>query len=147
MTEYVFKLPVEPVAQMRPRFTRRPYVHAYDPVKVKRYKEALAWHAQDQWMASPATGPIKLQLRFFRPVQKSLSKTEHARRLSGAHRPTLKPDVDNYIKSTLDGLNGVIWTDDNEIVSIRADKFYSEDPRVEVYVEKLRPEDSRWMEE
>lgn len=48
MTEYVFNLPVEPVAQMRPRFTRRPYVHAYDPVKVKRYKEALAWHAQGQ---------------------------------------------------------------------------------------------------
>lgn len=35
MTEYVFELPVEPVAQMRPRFTCRPYVHAYDPVKVK----------------------------------------------------------------------------------------------------------------
>ena len=135
MTEYVFKLPVEPVAQMRPRFTRRPYVHAYDPVKVKRYKETLAWHAQDQWMALPATGPIKLQLRFFRPVQKSLSKTEHARRLSGAHRPIVKPDLDNYIKSTLDALTGVLWADDNAIIKLEAEKFYSDQPRVEIVME------------
>ena len=135
MTEYVFKLPVEPVAQMRPRFTRRPYVHAYDPVKVKRYKEALAWHAQDQWMAAPATGPIKLQLHFFRPVQKSLSKIEHARRLSGAHRPIVKPDLDNYIKSTLDALTGVLWADDNAIIKIEAEKYYSDQPRVEIVME------------
>ena len=135
MTEYVFKLPVEPVAQMRPRFTRRPYVHAYDPVKVKQYKQTLARHAQDQWMASPATGPIKLQLRFFRPVQKSLSKTEHARRLSGAHRPIVKPDLDNYIKSTLDALTGVLWADDNAIIKIEAEKYYSDQPRVEIVME------------
>lgn len=135
MTEYVFKLPVEPVAQMRPRFTRQPYVHAYDPVKVKRYKEALAWHAQDQWMAPPATGPLKLQLRFFRPVQKSLSKAERARRLSGAHRPVVKPDLDNYIKSTLDALTGVLWADDNAIIKIEAEKYYSDQPRVEIVME------------
>ena len=135
MTKYVFNLPVEPVAQMRPRFTRRPYVHAYDPVKVKRYKEALAWHAQGQWMAAPATGPIKLQLHFFRPVQKSLSKIEHARRLSGAHRPIVKPDLDNYIKSTLDALIGVLWADDNAIIKIEAEKYYSDQPRVEIVME------------
>lgn len=135
MTEYVFNLPVEPVAQMRPRFTRRPYVHAYDPAKVKQYKQMLAWHTQDQWMASPATGPIKLQLRFFRPVQKSLSKTEHARRLSGVHRPTVKPDLDNYIKSTLDALTGVLWADDNAIIKLEAEKFYSDQPRVEIVME------------
>lgn len=135
MNEYVFKLPVEPVAQMRPRFTRRPYVHAYDPVKVKQYKQALAWHVQDQWMASPATGPIKLQLRFFRPVQKSVSKVEHARRLSGVHRPIVKPDLDNYIKSTLDALTGVLWADDNAIIKLEAEKFYSDQPRVEIVME------------
>ena len=135
MTEYVFNLPVEPVAQMRPRFTRRPYVHAYDPVKVKRYKETLAWHARNQWTAAPATGPIKLQLHFFRPVQKSLSKIEHARRLSGAHRPIVKPDLDNYIKSTLDALTGVLWADDNAIIKIEAEKYYSDQPRVEIVME------------
>ena len=143
MTEYVFKLPVEPVAQMRPRFTRRPYVHAYDPVKVKRYKQALADHAKQSFAsqagyfvaAPPVTGPIKLQLRFFRPIQKSVSKVEHARRLSGAHRPIVKPDLDNYIKSTLDALTGVLWADDNAIIKIEAEKYYSDQPRVEIVME------------
>lgn len=137
MTEYVFNFPVEPVAQMRPRFTRRPYVHAYDPVKVKRYKETLAFHAQNQWAVTPATGPIKLQLRFYRPIQKSVSKAEHARRLSGAHRPIVKPDLSNYIKSFEDGLNGLIWADDNEIVEMVARKYYSDHPRIEVEIEVL----------
>ena len=142
MTEYVFKLLVEPVAQMRTRFTRRPYVHAYDPVKVKRYKETLAWYARDQWTAEPATGPIKLQLHFFRPVQKSLSKTEHARRLSGAHRPIVKPDLDNYIKSTLDALTGVLWADDNAIIKLEAEKYYSDQPRVEIVMEVEENDDN-----
>lgn len=127
MTEYVFNLPVEPVAQMRPRFTRRPYVHAYDPVKVKRYKETLAFHAQNQWAVTPATGPIKLQLRFFRPIQKSVSKAEHARRLLGVHRPIVKPDLDNF--------TGVLWADDNAIIKIEAEKYYSDQPRVEIVME------------
>lgn len=145
MTEYVFNLPVEPVAQMRPRFTRQPYVHAYDPAKVKRYKQSLAEHAR--WaFASQAiyhmgtkahlvTGPIKLRLRFYRPIQKSVSKAEHARRLSGAHKPIVKPDLDNYIKSTLDALTGVLWADDNAIIKIEAEKYYSDQPRVEIVME------------
>ena len=64
-------------------------------------------------------------------------KKERALRLSGAHRPTVKPDTDNYIKSTLDGLNGLLWADDNQIVDLVASKFYSDRPRVEIEVEEL----------
>lgn len=46
MTEYVFKFPVEPVAQMRPRFTLLPYVHAYDHLQAKR----LLWYQNDGGM-------------------------------------------------------------------------------------------------
>ena len=52
-------------------------------------------------------------------------------------RPTVKPDTDNYIKSTLDGLNGLLWADDNQIVDLVASKFYSDRPRVEIEVEEL----------
>lgn len=146
--EYKFVFPIAPVAQARPRATRMGKgIRLYDPQKVHDYKRVLNTMAKEQFKQEPLEGQLRVHLMFFREVQKSLSKKERQLRLLGDHRPTLKPDVDNYIKSTLDGLNGVIWTDDNEIVSIKADKFYSEDPRVEVYVEELRPEDSRWMEE
>nr|WP_320443163.1 RusA family crossover junction endodeoxyribonuclease [Limosilactobacillus oris] len=49
----------------------------------------------------------------------------------------MKPDTDNYIKSTLDGLNGLLWDDDNQIVDLVASKFYSDNPRVEIEVEEV----------
>lgn len=52
--------------------------------------------------------------------------------MSGSHRPVVKPDTDNYIKSTLDGLNGILWEDDNQIVDLVAHKYYSDNPRVEI---------------
>ena len=73
-------------------------------------------------------------MEFYRPVQESISQKERSMRLSGVHRPTVKPDLDNYIKSASDALNGIIWEDDNLIVSLQAEKFYSERPYLVVEI-------------
>lgn len=131
-------IPIEPVEQARPRVTRiGASIRVYDPPKVGRYKRAIAKQARLLYDGEPLDGPLKVHLKFYRHIQKSVSKKEHALRASGAHRPTVKPDVDNYVKSTLDGLTGVLWVDDNLIVSETSDKFYSDHPRVEVEVKKL----------
>lgn len=131
-------IPIEPVEQARPRAVRmRRGVRLYDPAKVRNYKNELALRARMRYPSKPLTGPLKVTLRFYRHLQASLTKKERALRLSGAHRPTVKPDTDNYIKSTLDGLNGLLWADDNQIVDLVASKFYSDSPRVEIEVEKI----------
>ena len=112
-------------------------VRLYDPAKVRNYKSELALRARMRYPSKPLTGPLKVTLRFYRHLQSSLTKKERALRMSGAHRPTVKPDTDNYIKSTLDGLNGLLWADDNQIVDLVASKFYSDRPRVEIEVEEL----------
>lgn len=84
----------------------------------------------------PFDGPLEVCMEFYRPVQASLSQKERARRLSGDHRPTVKPDLSNYIKALEDGLNGILWVDDNLIVSLQADKFYSELPHLVVEIRK-----------
>ena len=129
---------IEPVEQARPRATRMGRgIRLYDPKKVSVYKKQLAMMCKFQYKQEPLTGPLKVELKFFRHVQSSLSKKERELRLSGTHRPVVKPDTDNYIKSTLDGLNGLLWEDDNQIVDLVAHKYYSDKPRVEIEVTKL----------
>ena len=129
---------IEPVEQARPRATRMGRgIRLYDPKKVSVYKKQLAMMCKFQYKQEPLTGPLKVELKFFRHVQSSLSKKERELRLSGSHRPVVKPDTDNYIKSTLDGLNGLLWEDDNQIVDLIAHKYYSDKPRVEIEVTKL----------
>ncbi len=121
---------IEPVEQARPRATRIGRgIRLYDPKKVSVYKF--------KYKQAPLTGPLMVELNFFRHVQSSVSKKERKLRLSGSHRPVVKPDTDNYIKSTLDGLNGLLWEDDNQIVDLVAHKYYSDKPRVEIEVVKI----------
>ena len=58
-------------------------------------------------------------------------------RLLGAHRPIVKPDLDNYIKSAFDALNGVLWADDAMVVDLHAKKFYSEHPHITIEVSEI----------
>lgn len=136
---------IEPVEQARPRATRMGKgIRLYDPKKVSVYKKQLAMMCKFQYKDKPLTGPLIVSLKFYRQVQSSVSKKERELRLSGIHRPIVKPDTDNYIKSTLDGLNGLLWEDDNQIVKIVAEKYYSDRPRIEIEVERLEQnEDER----
>lgn len=129
---------IEPVEQARPRAAhigRR--IIMYDPEKVKNFKKGLHQLAKMSYKDDPLDGQLEVDVWFYRQVQKSLSKIERARRLSGEHRPTVKPDLDNYIKSTLDALNGILWTDDARIVDLHAHKYYSDRPRIEITVREL----------
>ena len=130
---------IEPVEQARPRATRMGRrIRLYDPKKVSVYKKQLAMMCKFQYKDQPLSGQLTVNLKFYRHVQSSVSKKERKLRLIGAHRPTVKPDVDNYIKSTLDGLNGLLWEDDNQIVKIVAEKYYSDHPRVEIEVQGVK---------
>lgn len=129
---------IEPVEQARPRATRMGRgIRLYDPKKVSVYKKQLGMMCRFQYKQAPLAGPLKVEMNFFRHVQSSVSKKERKLRLFGSHRPVVKPDTDNYIKSTLDGLNGLLWEDDNQIVDLIAHKYYSDNPRVEIEVTQL----------
>lgn len=137
MIKLTFDFP--PVAQARPRATRFGRgIRLYDLEQVHVYKAQLAESAQFMYHGEPLTGPLVVTIKFYRAIQQSETKKRHRLKAQGTIRPTKKPDLDNYIKSTLDGLNGFLWVDDNEIVELHTGKYYSDHPRIEIEVEELK---------
>ena len=53
-------------------------------------------------------------------------------------KPTKKPDLDNISKVICDGIShhGGVWYDDSQVVCELLMKFYSDNPRVEVTIER-----------
>lgn len=94
--------------------------------------------AQEAYKGQPLDGPLEVTFWFYRPLQKSVSKSAKARRLAGVEPPVVKPDLSNYLKASEDALNGVLWLDDRLIVIERCFKRYSETPHIEVEVKKYR---------
>lgn len=132
-----FTFEIEPTPQLRPRVSSRPYIRVYDPPKVKQFKSLLRSLAVNQYARPPMLGPLSVSLTFYRPVQKSISQSERELRLSNQSKPVVKPDTDNYIKATLDALNGVLWHDDSQIVKIIGEKRYGDHPKITVSVKPV----------
>lgn len=131
-----------PVAQGRPRFSRQGgFVKAYDPIQSKSYKQLIRLELQPL-LSNPDFTPInqacRLFLKVFRTIPNSFSKKKWEAAINGEIRPTTKPDTDNYVKGVLDALNGTVLKDDSVVCAIFAQKFYSERPRIEVFIDILR---------
>lgn len=126
---------IEPQQQERPRATGRGrFIRVYDPPKTAKFKRELKQLATEVYHDAPLEGEIYLKVAFYRKIQKSISKKEHDRRASGEHRPIVKADLSNYLKSFEDALNGILWKDDAMIVHEEIDKYYSDNPRIEVEI-------------
>ncbi|MGH2080234.1 RusA family crossover junction endodeoxyribonuclease [Aerococcus urinaeequi] len=138
--KYVFD--IAPVPQGRPRFARRgKSIQTYDPPKSKKFKQELAALAEkkkeQQHFYADKHVPIEVCLRFYIPLLKSFTKTKCEQAINGALRPPKKPDIDNYIKGTLDSLNGIFWNDDGQIVDLHIGKYYSDNPRIEMEIKEI----------
>lgn len=140
MVECSFVLRGTPVPQGRPRFARSPkgFVMAYDPAKSKAYKQAIALEASLNAPEKPFECPVRLSLRIYLPIPKSLSKKKHEEASAGVIRPQKKPDVSNILKGVEDAMKGIVYADDSQIVEYGVlGKWYSDDPRIEVKVEAV----------
>lgn len=134
-----FTIPGEVVPQGRPRFARtRSGIRTYDPAKSRNYKTFVQWSTHELWPAEPLDGPLSVRIVEYRAIPASWSKKRREEALSGIIRPTGRPDMDNVVKTILDSLNGRMWRDDSQVVSLHAEKRYAETPRAEVEIEVVR---------
>ena len=56
--------------------------------------------------------------------------TQERQAITGAVRPTSRPDVDNYVKAILDAINTIVVADDSQVVELRAAKKFGVSPKL-----------------
>lgn len=119
-----FTVDGEPVSKARARFTGYgSKTRAYTPQRTSEAEERVAW-------------TFRAAARSHRP-NPDRAYGVFAIFFCGTRQ---RRDVDNMLKLILDGLNGVAWTDDNQVAEISARKSYASDPahaRTEVAVYDL----------
>jgi Holliday junction resolvase RusA-like endonuclease len=109
---------MKPVAKARVRITR---FGSYTP---KETKEAQAWvkysvmEALSKKRQLMLSGAVELNL-----VIQKLRPSSVPKKIM---YPVVKPDVDNYAKLVMDACNGILWEDDNQVVTLRISKIYAD---------------------
>ncbi|MFC0271105.1 RusA family crossover junction endodeoxyribonuclease [Metabacillus herbersteinensis] len=133
-----FTIPGEAVAQGRPRASvQRGKVQMRDPEKSKDFKSYVKLLASQHRPSKLLTGPLAVELRVYKPILQSFSNKKKLEAKEGILRPVTKPDLDNHAKGVLDAMNKIIYNDDSQIVTLLVSKFYSDYPRVEVFIKEL----------
>jgi len=107
--------PISPVAKERPR-TSFYSGSVYTPVKTCIFENHVKKLARLQFKNSLITFAMSVKIVFRLERPKSV-KREY---------PSVRPDIDNYIKSILDALQGIVFKDDGQIIKLYAEKIYSE---------------------
>ena len=144
MSEIQFVVPGQPVGKGRPKAVRRrkangdEYVAIITPDKTANY-EGLVAHAAHLAMNGRdlVTGACSVELDIRVMIPESWSNKRKALAANGALAPTKKPDNDNVEKGIFDGMNGVVWKDDVQVVQVTKRKRYAETPGVVVIVREL----------
>ncbi len=134
-----FFVPTEPVGKGRPRVsTIGGHARMFTPKKTANYETLISMAAQQAMQGRELlAGPVLMELAIRVSVAASWSKKKTAEALQGLVMPTKKPDADNILKAICDGINGIVFKDDVQVVNVSLSKRFSETPGVTVRVVPL----------
>lgn len=108
MRDYVMN--IVPVKR-RARFNRHTG-NAYTPEKTEREEKAVA----SAYKGEKFGGAVRLDIHVHRRLPSDRPKSVKK------EADTYSPDLDNIVKAIMDGLNGVAYDDDRQVVEIHAYK-------------------------
>lgn len=129
-------IPLEPKGKERPRWSQK-MRRMYTPATTTSYEDFIKLVYRQNYGAEmfPKGVPLDIRIRAYCPIPKSDTLTVRAKKMTGAIRPTIKPDWDNIGKIVADALNKIAYYDDAQIVDSQTRKFYSDRPRVEILIQ------------
>lgn len=116
------EIPGDSVPAARPRFSGG---HCYQPKRNREYRERVKSAAKSAMAgASPLDGELTCRIKIFRRYKRTA-------RIFG--------DVDNHLKALFDGMNGIIFVDDAQVVRCVVEKYRDKErPRAEIEIDVYR---------
>ena len=120
---------LRPIPAPRPRVSRH---GTYNPAKYTNYKKLI--QAKIRGFTYLGNVPLKCTLVFVFKRAKSCKNNKYSMP-SG--------DIDNLQKGIFDAMEGILYKNDTQIVSVNAIKKYGDEDSVEVKIETLNFEDSK----
>ena len=132
-----FEVEGDPVPKGRPRFARRgQFVQTYTDAKTIDYETHVAMKARQAIGASePLQGALTVFLYLRYTIPPSYSKKRKEACLNGVEYPK-KIDIDNVYKSITDAMNGIVYTDDSQIVEAHIKKVYAKSAGANIMVQE-----------
>lgn len=110
------------------------FTQEYTPAETRNYEQIvrLEYERQIGGLRFPKEDAIGMKILIVKPIPKSTSKRRREMMLVNKIYPGKKPDSSNVVKAIEDGLNGVAYVDDTQIVHHEVDAVYGEQPRVDI---------------
>ena len=105
-----FTIDVDPHAKGRPRFGNG---RAYTDAKTRKWEKYFTMAARAHKPLKPFTGPVSLDVTFF------IQRPKSVKRLA----PICRPDIDNFLKATMDAMHE-FWVDDAQVIYVSCAKGY-----------------------
>lgn len=139
-----FSVPGQPFGKQRPKFSRAgQYVKTYTPEETVSYENLVKVMYRQAANGKMFSNDSMLDVRIiaYYSIPKSVSKKKRKAMLEHKIRPSKKPDWDNIGKIICDSLNLVAYHDDSAVVDAQVRKFYSENPRVDVTIRVIEPDE------
>lgn len=113
------------------------FTQSYTPAKTRNYETTVRLEYERQvGRMFDRESALEMRLTIYKPIPKSATKRKREQMINGYLRPAKKPDTTNITKSVEDGLNGVAYHDDSQIVDSHAQAFYSDTPCVQVTISR-----------
>lgn len=131
-----FFVPGQPQGKGRPRIGKAGgFSRMFTPEKTAAYEGLIALAARQEMAGRELLiGPVSVRMSIDLTVPASWSQKKQRDALEARLLPTTKPDCDNTVKAVFDGLNGVAWKDDVQVVDLTVSKRYAKTPGVLVTI-------------
>ena len=127
----------KPQGKARPRFRKiGNYVSTYNTKQTVEYEKLVKLSAIEQCkddLDKEYSDNVKVTIKAYFKPNKSISKKKYNSLIG--KKFLNKPDVDNIAKIICDSLNGIAYKDDKQISTLKVEKYYDDEERIEVEIE------------